>query len=190
MCDTAPETALPAQPANIVSESEATVGVHVPPGDADSLDPATHMTSLQTRKGTVTPAFSFDDYVPMSPLLPAVQANEFIHQIVTGNISSSTSSYTASNAFSVADAVSSTAAVFNTAPTYAVPQLVNFDILDTLPGSAILRQGLGGLPLVSSQPNVPQITSEWQRTVSDSLAALLSNQQVILNELNSKQWEQ
>ena len=123
---------------------------------------------------------------PMSPLLPTQE--NFIHQIVAGDINSSTPSACKQ----VTESISSSAAMLNTAPMYAIPQpVLNTDILNALPGGANLRQiseGLGALPFTLSQPNtLPQLrtTNEWQREVSATLSTLVFNQQVILNELKT-----
>ena len=126
---------------------------------------------------------------PLSPLLPI--QGDFIHQIVTGDIKSSTAPSTCNvKEYSVTESISSSAAILNTAPTYTIPQpILNTDILNALPGGANLRQisqGLGALPFTSFQPNVlPQLTNEWQREVSATLSTLVFNQQVIINELKA-----
>lgn len=119
-----------------------------------------------------------DFYNPESPLF--TMQNDFIHDIVTDNVNSSGSS---------TNLPSSSTGTLNTASMYAVPQPVNFNVLNSIPGGAnlgLINQSLGDLPLAPSQPSmISQVTNEWQRAVWDTLIELLSNQKLILNELKS-----
>ena len=112
---------------------------------------------------TVMPTFS-DFYNPETPL-----QDDFIHGIVTRNINSSVSSN---------NSPSSSVGTVTAAPTFAVPQPVNFNVLNTLPGvanSGLLNPSLGGSPVAQLNRN-PQITAEWQRAVLNALFKLLFNQ--------------
>ena len=155
--------------------------------EIEALPGITHsaMVTPSTQSGSTLPNF----YDSMSPLLSA-EEDEFIHQIVNGITCSDSSSsnlppISNANDYSVTEAVSSYVANFNTAPTFTTLQPVPADILNTLPGGANLRQigqGLGGLHFTPPQP---QMVNEWQKSVSDTLATLLFNQQAILNELKT-----
>lgn len=174
-----PESPVRHTQANILSPKHEvilpTTGDDTYPTAMSSAPSRYSVTGMANDGSTVVPTLS-DFYNPESPLFHV--QDDFIHEMVTGNINSSVSSI---------NSPSSSVGTFTTAPTFAVPQPVNFNVLNTLPGGAnlgLLNQGLGGSPL--AQPNrTPQITTEWQRAVSDTLSKLLFNQQLILNELKS-----
>ena len=179
MCEKVPESPVRHTQTNILSTIHdviiPTTGDDTYPTAVSSTQSGYSVTGMANNGSTVMPALP-DFYNPESPLFQV--QDDFIHEIVTGNINSSVSSI---------NSPSSSVGTFTTAPTFAVPQPVNFNVLNTLPGGAnlgLLNQGLGGSPL--AQPNAtPQITTEWQRAVSDTLSKLLFNQQLILNELKS-----